>query len=375
MVPGPLNGQSWNRYSYVFNNPLAYTDPTGYCPCIETVNPPAPHISAFALFGAAFRIAATAVCTVAPGCQLFLPLVAAASSAFFAGVTSGSLQAALQAGVIAAGTAIAFNAVGEITSGMPGALPAANGAHGTFEPFSPGFFANVAGHALVGCGAAVASGSKCGQGALAAAVPAFAGPFINKLPFQAALAANTALGGLASVAGGGKFANGAVTGAFGYLFNAYQGHFHDELMQQLVDVYELQGWNVATEVTLKMLYDGVWYEMRADILFTKPDAPGYWVVDVKTGDNPSLTVPQSYILPGIANGLPVYVSGGYEGNHPITGLGFQAGQLLPPQQGTVTIFYQQNAVSLPSSTYLTPLTAGQVPYQMPFPWKAPGGVP
>jgi hypothetical protein len=35
----------------------------------------------------------------------------------------------------------------------------------------------------------------------------------------AALTANAVLGGAASVAGGGKFANGAITGAFGYLFN------------------------------------------------------------------------------------------------------------------------------------------------------------
>ncbi len=29
-VPDPMNGQAWNRYSYVINNPLALTDPSGY---------------------------------------------------------------------------------------------------------------------------------------------------------------------------------------------------------------------------------------------------------------------------------------------------------------------------------------------------------
>jgi RHS repeat-associated protein len=32
-IQAPFNSQSFNRYSYVFNNPLSYTDPSGYDPC------------------------------------------------------------------------------------------------------------------------------------------------------------------------------------------------------------------------------------------------------------------------------------------------------------------------------------------------------
>jgi hypothetical protein len=51
------------------------------------------------------------------------------------------------------------------------------------------------------------------------AITSAAGPFIATNNIIAGTAEEAALGGLASVAGGGKFADGAITGAFGYLFN------------------------------------------------------------------------------------------------------------------------------------------------------------
>ena len=30
IIPNPANPQTWNRYSYVLNNPIRYSDPSGH---------------------------------------------------------------------------------------------------------------------------------------------------------------------------------------------------------------------------------------------------------------------------------------------------------------------------------------------------------
>jgi hypothetical protein len=150
---------------------------------------------------------------LAPVCAV---AAAAASTTFVAGVTSGSLAVALKAGLIAGVTAIANFGVGSLTQGL-GAL---------------GNVLNVAGHALVGCGSSVASGGSCQSGALAGGASTtatlftagqFPDPWHNPGDLFAGTAISATVGGFASVAGGGKFANGAVTGAFGYLFSPQAG--------------------------------------------------------------------------------------------------------------------------------------------------------
>ena len=93
---------------------------------------------------------------------------------------------------------------------------------------TPEYAFNVVAHAAVGCGSAVASGGKCGPSALAGGVTSAAGPVINGQGFVAGLVINTALGGGAAVLGGGKFENGAITSAFGYLFNYLAKIFNDD---------------------------------------------------------------------------------------------------------------------------------------------------
>ncbi len=87
---------------------------------------------------------------------------------------------------------------------------------------------NVAGHALVGCASAAASGGSCGAGALAAGAGSAWSNYGYKFEFlEANVVMHAVVGGTASVLGGGKFGNGAMTGAFGYLFNycAHNGCF------------------------------------------------------------------------------------------------------------------------------------------------------
>src|SRR5262249_33480424 len=88
------------------------------------------------------------------------------------------------------------------------------------------YAARVAGSAAIGCGSSVASGGSCGSGALSGAVGSALAPLTNTVFPHAqtdfgerigATIIQASVRGLASVAGGGKFADGAVTGAFQYL--------------------------------------------------------------------------------------------------------------------------------------------------------------
>ena len=211
-------------------SPLNFTDPSGYCfmGCFWQ--------SAFRAignffrqnWGSIFQITVTATCAMLTACAPFLPIVAGLAAGFVTGVTSGNLGLAIRSGIIASATALAFQGVGELTSGLAAVDPT-GGAAAPMTSGSPLHLLKVAGHAAVGCLSAVASGGGCGPGAMAAGASAAATPFIldafpdpkgNAAHLFGGTAASAVLGGLGSVAGGDKFGNGAVTAAFGYLFNA-----------------------------------------------------------------------------------------------------------------------------------------------------------
>lgn len=215
-VPDPLNAQAWNRYSYVGNDPLTFTDPNGFSWLSHFFHQVAHFLSANPLVRAVFQIAITAILSMIPGANMIL--VAAAGAAIVTGLSGGHIIDIIKAAAIAGATALAFQAVGDFTNFHMVKLSQLNAEN------IPNFAANIAGHAAVGCLSAVASGGRCGPGAISAAAGAAASPLVNEEFPDARTdlgqrlggsAVSGVVGGLASLAGGGKFENGAVTAAAG----------------------------------------------------------------------------------------------------------------------------------------------------------------
>jgi RHS repeat-associated protein len=221
MIQSPGSLQSYNRYSYVWNNPLAFNDPSGFCVlgCLWQPKNWSP--------GVRVAVAIAVGVYAAPLSEAIGWTSAAGSMGISNAVASGMLGGAIS-GAIMGGT-VKSALIGGATGGMFGAVGDA----------WPSGTENVLGHAGVGCASGLMSGSGCGSGAMSAGFSAAATPYINDLGVVGATMASAVIGGTASVLGGGKFENGAQTGAFGYLFNKalhnsdQQNRFFSELDSKL----------------------------------------------------------------------------------------------------------------------------------------------
>lgn len=181
-IQAPKNMQSMNRYSYVLNNPMSYTDPSGYF-----VKKLLRTISGNPILNA-----------VASGLAYYFggPWGAAAYSGAVTWANGGNLTAIVKNAAIAYASAEAFEA------------------YGGGNDFT-GFVTTGA----IGGVISVAGGGKFGRGFAAAGVGSTFGSVFKgiKNPWIKVLT-SAIVGGTASKISGGKFANGAVTAAFAYVF-------------------------------------------------------------------------------------------------------------------------------------------------------------
>jgi RHS repeat-associated protein len=183
VVQDPSNTQNFNRYTYVWNNPLAYTDPSGYMSFRQV-------LSIAVLF------------IPIPGVG---PLVSAMIQGFLSGVIG---TGTLRGGIQGAFSAALFFGVGKLSTSL-GMAEASVGralmhgmAGGVLSVMQGGKF----GHGFVSAGLSKAVMARIDTGTMIAdgMLAALAGGAISKLT-------------------GGKFANGAATAAMQFAFNQAMG--------------------------------------------------------------------------------------------------------------------------------------------------------
>lgn len=212
LIEAPYELASYNRYSYVWNNPLNRTDPSGFCWICDPVGETMKTVNHIGDVIATDPVARGLI-TVAIGYY----------TGQWVGGANGLGMGAVWGGAAGGAAAAAFASNGDINAIAVGALTGAGfgWAGGVGGVDGSASYARYAAHAAVGCASSVASGGQCGSGAASAVFGKWASNSTASWgPGVAQFTATVVAGGVGSVIAGGKFENGATTAAYGYLFNA-----------------------------------------------------------------------------------------------------------------------------------------------------------
>jgi hypothetical protein len=233
IIQAPDDSQSYNRYSYVRNNPLMYTDPSGHSWLSSAWHSVSNN---FRTIAAVAIVAVLAVYTggAALGALGYGSAAAAtaAGTTIAAGASVSGLTAIVLSGAAAgfvggfAGGLLSGASVNQsLKTGFKGALwgaVSAGVANGIGTAFSGGG-ASLA-HGLTRAAISKAQGGKYSEGFWSGFASSALGGTIGKFKTMEGQVSMAAIvGGTASKLGGGKFANGAVSGAFVHMYN-YTAH-------------------------------------------------------------------------------------------------------------------------------------------------------
>ncbi|WP_422025256.1 RHS repeat domain-containing protein [Pyruvatibacter mobilis] len=275
--------QSLNRYSYVINNPLAYTDPSGF------------------FFKKIFRAIKRVFKAVARAIQRSPILRAIATFALSAALPG--IGSAIGVAITEFGAAVLSSAIiGGITDGIEGAILGAAQAAITYGigshfekladatnggKLTTGMLAQkAAAHSVTSGVFAVAQGGEFGPAALSGGFSVFVGGYVDqKFSLNAAtsFSAHVVIGGTASVIGGGKFQNGAATAAFIWMYNC-DAHGQCGNGQTRAEVTDRQGSNAISR--------GMW---DFDVLMETYDSHPYsHVIELAAGGKAATTSVKGY---------------------------------------------------------------------------------
>jgi RHS repeat-associated protein/RPE4 domain-containing protein len=262
-IQDPTNSQSLNRYTYCMNNPLAYTDPTGFLSLSHLFHDIGNEISEI-FHNQYAQIAIGIAINFIPVAGQYAWLCIAAYEAMYSMVLTAAIEDANPGNVLKNGAVTFINAVvWHMTGNFLGENPG---------EISAGYPERVAVHGLVGGGLQAVEGGNFKDGFLSAAT-AEAVPLndiFNTGSKTAIVSERTAaasiIGGTVAAATGGNFAAGAKTAAFAELFNdcahAAVNGYEEE------DQYEKEKLAASVRVSLAITIKG-YFSLRNDYDFDR----------------------------------------------------------------------------------------------------------
>jgi RHS repeat-associated protein len=233
-VQAPNNSQSYNRYSYVVNNPLKYADPSGYFfkKLFKAVKK--------LLKNPIFQMVAAIAFAAFAGPAVFWHLAATTSMSITAAAVVSGAMVGFGAGLIGSGGDIRAGLIGGFVGGLSGYI----GASPVFGDVGRITVKRVIAHGTVGGASSELSGGKFASGFVSSAFSkSLSGQIASiteKDPVAGAVTA-AVVGGTASEVAGGRFANGALTNSFQYLFNEWSSGQTRKSTSSLIQS-ELSSW-------------------------------------------------------------------------------------------------------------------------------------